>query len=88
MTEIAEVVTKQELSKKIIAYMMASGCWHCRTLCDEYDIVDRGERLCCFEKSGRLSSCVEAVINTMQNNPKRFKSILRTINETEEKLRR
>lgn len=88
MTDIINAMTKQEISRKIIAYMMASGCWHCEVLCDEFEDVAQGKRLCSFEKNGRLSSCVNAVINTMQNNPKKLKRILKVINDAEERLRR
>ena len=86
MVNIIETATKQELSRKIIAYMMASGCWQCHVLCDEFEPLEKGERLCAFEKDGRLSSCVSAVIRTMQNNPVKFKRLLKTINDTEERL--
>ena len=87
MVDIGKKAVKQEITRKIIAYMMVSGCWHCHILCDEFDALEKGEKLCAFERDGKLSSCVNAVLETMQNNPDKFKKILKVINNKEEQLR-
>ena len=87
MTDIIEIFTRQEMSRKVIAYLIALGRKPCSLLCDEFDAMEQGLRFCCFEKSGKLSSCVAAIIKTMQNNPKRFSQMIRTIQSVEEKAK-